>query len=309
MPRPDAKRAVTARILSLAFLWLALAASASCPEDNVSVRAYIDRANITIGDRIRYTIEATAPRATEVQMPVFKGGMIGDFEIKDSSTKTAERIFGRKTVRSLFYITAYSVGKKEIPQAEIKYKPGGAKDWAAEKTKALQVTIRSVLPKEMPPDIKDVRAPAYFFEINWFLVGGIILLLAIFATALAAYIKARNRAPVRLPHETALEELEAIRAQFLRGGDIKEYYVGVSDCVRRYIERAFRLKAPEMTTEEFLDSLRDSSSLTVPQKDLLKGFLNACDLVKFARYRPTGAEAENVYTTAKSFVEETKEAG
>jgi hypothetical protein len=77
--------------------------------------------------------------------------------------------------------------------------------------------------------------------------------------------------------------------------------------VRRDVERVFALKAPEMTTEEFLNSLGYSEALSIAHKELLRGFLNACDLVKFAKYAPTRDEAQNVYVTARGFVEETKD--
>ena len=112
--------------------------------------------------------------------------------------------------------------------------------------------------------------------------------------------------PVKLPHETALEELEDARGNFLKNSDVKEYYALISDCIRRYIERSFRLKAPEMTTEEFLGSLRESTVLSLDQKDLLKEFLNACDLVKFAKYAPARPEMESVFVAAGKFIEETK---
>ena len=125
-----------------------------------------------------------------------------------------------------------------------------------------------------------------------------------FWIAAIVYVRLKRYVPVKLPHETALEELEAIRAQYLQGGGVKEFYVGVSDCVRRYIEHAFKLKAPEMTTEEFLGSLKESPALSMDQKDLLKGFMNACDMVKFAKYSPSSMEADSVYVTAKDFIHE-----
>lgn len=287
---------------------MVLAPFAAEAGDDVALRAYVNRNSITIGDRIKFTIEITASRSTLIQMPAFKDHLIGDFEIKDSANKTLERLFGKKTLRYWYDITAYSAGKKEIPAIDIKYKPASVKDWAVKKTNVLSVDVRSVLPKEFPADIKDVKGPVSFFAINWFLAGALLTGLIVLALLLAAIKRAREKKPIRLPHETALEELETIRSRLINSGDIKEYFVGVSDCIRRYIERSFRLKAPEMTTEEFLNSLRDSTALTAPHKDLLRGFMNACDLVKFARYKPTGKETENVYVTAKNFVEETKEA-
>jgi hypothetical protein len=296
-----------ARVLHIIGLLLILAASQAYAKDGIEARAYIDKSSINIGDRIKYTVEVTAPRKAQIQMPAFKNNLIGEFEIKDSGSKTSERFFGNKTIRDNYFITIYSTGKKDIPEVDIKYKLNAAGDWSSKKTGALSIDVRTLLPPELPADIKDIKGPASFFEINWILVVGVLLLLIILIAAAVFYKKIMDRKPVRLPHETALEELEAIRSQLINSGDIKEYYVGVSDCVRRYIERAFALKAPEMTSEEFFSSMRDSSTLTILHKELLEGFMSACDMVKFAKYTPTGEEAENVYATAKNFINETKE--
>ena len=92
-----------------------------------------------------------------------------------------------------------------------------------------------------------------------------------------------------------------------RRGLFKDYYSEISAIIRSYLEDRFALNAPEMTTEEFLNSLRDSGSLSTERKEPLKSFLNACDLVKFAKYLPPSSEVEAVFMTAKKFVEETKD--
>ena len=162
-------------------------------------------------------------------------------------------------MRRWYYLAAFSPGKHQIPQIEFKYRDTGKgdKEWKAAKTRTLNITIESSLPKgKLPADIKDAKKPLSYFEVNWLLAGGILFM--IIAVTLGVFYKLRPKpAPVRLPHETALEELEAIRGDFLKSSDVKEYYAGISDCVRRYIERSFNLKAPEMTTEEFLGSLGD----------------------------------------------------
>ena len=58
-------------------------------------------------------------------------------------------------------------------------------------------------------------------------------------------------------HVIAYEELSKIRAQDLPGkGLVKEYYFCLSDIVRRYLEGRFSYRAPEMTTEEFLNDIK-----------------------------------------------------
>ena len=296
-----------ARFILTTIFFLALSyGPAFAADDGISVQALVDRAAVLIGDRVKLSVEVRCGAGIEINFPEFKENRISDFEIKDSGTLLKKGLFGTDLLERWYYISAYTLGKHEVPQIEIKYKKKGAKDWKSVQTKALNVTVETIFPKgKMPDDIKDVKGPLYYFEINWFLVSG-VLILFIIITSIVLYKFRKKPIPVKLPHETAAEELEAARGNFLRTADIKEYYAGISDCVRRYIERSFKLKAPEMTTEECLGSLRESTVLSLDQKDLLKSFLNACDLVKFAKYTPAKGEMEAVFLAAKKFIEETK---
>lgn len=295
-----------ARIFLTVFListaGIAWAADKYIPSTDVSV----DRYEILIGDRIKYTVAVDSRHGLDISLPKFEDKKIGDFEIKDSKTSIKKSIFGNYSYRYVYFITTYSVGKHIIPQLEIKYKTKAEKDWQALKTKQVVITVQSVIPKgAKPADIKDIKGPLYFREINWFLLVSFLVCCTIIFFIYTKFFKKRR--PVKLAHETALEELESIRTAFAQTGNVKEYYIAISDCVRIYIERRFKLKAPEMTTEEFLNLMRDSSALPQGQKELLKNFMAACDMVKFAKYLPHGEESEAVYNTAKNFVEETKE--
>lgn len=295
--------------ISLVACLLSLAGCAAAAKDDVVIRSSVDRKSVLIGDRIKYNIQVKGPAGLEVRMPAFQDNSIGEFEIKDSAERAKKGFLGRRTIEGWYYITAYSSGKKTIPQAEVKFRLKGAKDWSAKTTVPIDISVSSLLPSSgTAKDIRDIKGPLSFYEIRWIIVFGILLGLGILVFSILLYRKMKQNVPVRLPHETALEEIEALRALLAKNGDVKEYYAGISDCVRRYIERAFKLRAPEMTTEEFLNSLRDSAALSLGQKDLLKGFLAACDLVKFAKYAPAKAETENIYTTANHFIEETSQA-
>jgi len=266
----------------------------------------VDRKDVLVGDRIRLKIEVDTSDKVEIQFPKFTDDKIGIFEIKDSTSETKEGLFGKRVFIHRYVIAAYTLGKQTIPRIEIKYKYKHAKDWVKVRTNTVEINIRSVLPAAGASDIKDIKGPFDIFRINWIVVSVFVVLISLASAIFFFYMKRRNAKPLKLPHETALEELQAIRAAYARGEEVREYYAGISDCVRRYIERVFKLKAPEMTTEEFLNSLKGSGSLTLEQKDLLKSFLNACDLVKFAKYAPSSTEAETVFLTASKFVEETK---
>jgi hypothetical protein len=76
--------------------------------------------------------------------------------------------------------------------------------------------------------------------------------------------------------------------------------------VRHYVEAGFHLRAPEMTTEEFLTTLKKSDDLNDDQKTLMRDFLSRCDMVKFAKHLPDEKEIVSSYESAKKFVNETK---
>ena len=107
--------------------------------------------------------------------------------------------------------------------------------------------------------------------------------------------------------EAALAELSALLAQGLaEQGLFREFYQGISDLVRRYVERRYAIRAPERTTEEFLREAQDSPALS-GHSELLKSFLRHCDLVKFARLQPEPAEVAAAVEACRSFITRTAE--
>ncbi|MCX5668941.1 MAG: hypothetical protein NTX89_02305 [Candidatus Omnitrophica bacterium] len=160
--------------------------------------------------------------------------------------------------------------------------------------------------------LRDIKGPLSLNNrINIILWLVILILLAILVF-LFKFLSRRKKISIIMPqkpaHQIAYEQLEKLKAKdFIRQGKIKEYYSEVSDIIRHYLENRFLLKAPEMTTEEFLFYVRDYSQLISSHKTLLKEFLLACDLVKFAKYVPSSGEMDAIFLSAKKVVDETKE--
>ena len=87
---------------------------------------------------------------------------------------------------------------------------------------------------------------------------------------------------------------------------IDVWYVELSAIVRRYLEDRYGLRAPELTTEEFLREAQRSGQLSSTHRDLLSDFLVRCDRVKFARYEPDEEESRQALASARTFLEETR---
>lgn len=160
-------------------------------------------------------------------------------------------------------------------------------------------------------EVSDIKPPIDPPALIWpWILLGVIVLGSIVFFLLKKWLeqkKTKPKLPLLPPWTKALAALEDLKR---RGDFIAKRWVIVyprlSEIVRVYCEDRYGYKAPEMTTEEFLQVIKESSHLNENQKKVLQEFLSACDLVKFAKYMPTTEEAENALASAVSFVEQTK---
>lgn len=144
---------------------------------------------------------------------------------------------------------------------------------------------------------------------EWRWLWWTLIALALIALAVAAWRWWRKKQmtppPVVIipPHIRAKQRLA--EALFLIA-DPNRFCTEVSNAVRFYLEERFTLRAPERTTEEFLNELQKSRHLTRDQKESLGEFLESCDLVKFARFEPTETVLRQLHDSALRLVDETQ---
>ena len=156
-------------------------------------------------------------------------------------------------------------------------------------------------------DIYDIRPP-YFYLHPWLWVWLAVAISALIAIALLAWLLLRphRQLSAKSAYELALEKLEKARG-LLRENEPMPYAVMVSETIRSYLSQRFQTPSTRRTTEEFLRQMeRDPTSHLAEHRDVLRGFLQSCDLVKFARYQPTLVELEQVQQNAHRFVTATK---
>ena len=282
----------------------------------VLAAAEADSDSVTIGDKVKYTLKVKTAKSTEIEFPSFAENLAG-FAIKDFGT--AERtFFGKKTITNWYLLDTYTSGKYTIPKAVIKYKEKDSDEWQEIETNEVKIEVKSVL-KETPgaSDILDIKGPVGFpRKVKPYVVSAVILLfIAIIAAIIAALIKKKKIhetiTPPKPAYQMAYEALENLKKKdLIKQGKTKEYYIELSLIVRHYLENRFYLRAPEMTTEEFMSIASDSSSLSYEHKSLLREFLSHCDLVKFAKYKPEYTKIDSSFDSAKKLIDQTKkEAG
>jgi len=157
-------------------------------------------------------------------------------------------------------------------------------------------------------DIRQAKPPVEL-PAGWAWAWWVLLLLALAAAGYWVWRRWRKPKPAAEPEGLApphVRARERLRAALALLSQPEPFCVEVSQTVRVYLEECFNLRAPERTTEEFLEELQTSPLLALGQKRSLADFLMRCDLVKFARYEPGEPELRDLYDAAVRLVEETE---
>ncbi len=157
-------------------------------------------------------------------------------------------------------------------------------------------------------DIRDIKQPVEIPS-GWGWLGwtfGALALAAILALLWRWWRRKRALppvVPVVPPHVRARQRLQEALGLL---SDPRRFCIAVSDALRVYLEERFQLRAPERTTEEFLQDLQSARELDAAQKQSLADFLAQCDLVKFARFEPNEAALLELHECALRLVDETR---
>jgi len=298
-------------VFVVAAILLGCAKDKKSPDEPITVKASVDKTVAAIGDKIKYTILIEKDRDIEIEPETFAQNL-GNFAIKDFGSERSA-FFNKEKISQWYILDTYVTGKTTIPKVTIKYKKKKDKDWSQIDTGEISVEVKSLLDKAGPNiQMRDIKGPVGLpLVINKYLIMAALFFL-VALIGLAGYLLKKNKEekiiPKRPAHEIAYEQLEALKAKdYIGQGLIKEYYTEVSGIIRHYLENRFSLRAPEMTTEEFLVSARNAAELISEHKNLLKEFLLCCDLVKFAKYAPSAEEVNSIFNSAKNFIDQTKE--
>ena len=152
--------------------------------------------------------------------------------------------------------------------------------------------------------------PSFISDYWWAWLLGLLLIAGGLYYYLAWYRKGRNPLrPVKRrlpPYDEAMLNLRALKdRQLWQNGMEKEYFTGLTDILRVYLDRRFHVNAVEMTTSQIIDTLKRNEE-TKAVNEQLSMILEVADFVKFAGVRPLADDNERAMERAMNFVEATR---
>ncbi len=275
----------------------------------------------SLGDAIYLRLDVDAPAGVSIDAPFQEAGdqRMGRFQVTGFSRDTQHKSDGGVHERQTYTLEAPASGKHRVPPLRLEMvdtRPGQGSEVGK---------TQEILTEEVPIDVAPVKAEQIAAELKpapgkldenvggppwtWILLGGSLLLMLGAGGTLAWRVLGTKRriAEQRSAYEDAIAALASLQKRGApTAADADAWFVELSSIVRAYLERRYEIRAPELTTEEFLQEAARARELTAEHRAQLTAFLERCDRVKFAGYRPDEAESLATLQAARAFVEDTK---
>lgn len=299
--------------LMLVLIWTPLSAQTAKPL--IEVNSAVDTAVITIGDRIKYTLTIEHKTGMRVEQPG-AGINLGQFEIKDYKIYEPVKKDDYLLLKYEYVISVFDTGTFTIPPFPVAYFPTDSLGaYKIIEASPINIYVRSVIHDDKR-ELRDIKPPIeipfnYFFLFSMLAVAVLLAAAAYFGYMFYKRHKQegylfRAPAPPRPAHEVALAAIDDLLKRNLpEQGAYKQFYIEISEIIRRYIEDRYFVPALEETSFEIMQDMK-KQDLAEELYPLLGEFLNLSDLVKFARYIPDRQENEKIIMQARRFVEETR---
>ena len=277
-----------------------------------------------LGDPIYARLEIAAAAGVTVTAPFQEAGdqRLGRFRVIGFTRDQHRAPDGGQVQEQTYTLEAPSSGRHRIPPLRFEMTDGRAgRAGSSSASAAPQEVLTEEIPIEVQPiktEAVDAKLAGPLGELDadvggtpWIAILGLASAIVVVGSggilALRA-VRARRRIhKQRSAYDEAVGKLRALEeagAPPIERADA--WFVELSAIVRRYLESRYEIRAPELTTEEFLLVATARPELTGEHKRLLEQFLERCDRVKFAGYRPDADESIATLVAARGFVEDTR---
>ncbi len=286
----------------------------------IKATAKLDSTNILIGDQVKFFLEIDHPKNVDIQFPLVPDTILSKIEVLERTPADSSETDNDNVLKQIqaYTITCFDSGSYRIPPFWFKINLNGQIDSIPSNGVTLNVYSMAIDTTRGPTDIKmPYDAPLTLKEVTPYILGVMLLGAIIFLLLYSIKRKKANKPLFTIPkkpkepaHVVALRELDRIKNEKLWQKDkVKTYYSDVTDTLRRYIEERFNIPAMEQTSDETLESFKNSNNL-LNEKLLgsISRLLKLADLVKFAKYNPLPDDHSLSLTDAYLFVNETKPA-
>lgn len=267
----------------------------------------LDKDSMLIGDHFVLSLEAHFQSGQQVFLPQLVDSMISFDILEVYAPDTAGNSLNQD-----YLLTQFDAGIYKIEQLPaLLLQENGRVDTLYSNSIDLFVNTIEVDTTQAFKAIKPVKSLPFPWKSFLKKLALILLPILVLIALIIWYILRKNNFQIfkEKPktmldyYQEAIDKLEKLEKQKLWQNDqIKEYYLGMSEILREYVEGRFGIQAMESTTDEIKEALYLDKGLKIKIIEILQ----QADLAKFAKFRPLGDENIKMMKMAKDFVSHTK---
>jgi hypothetical protein len=270
-----------------------------------------------LGDPIHLRLTAESQAGVSIDLP-YQETALGRFRV--STYDRSEHREGATRIQVQDYeLDAPSSGRHRIPPFRLELIDPNAAGSGTAPGKPVEILTEEIPLQIAEVDVAQTTAtlppprgtldPEVGGRPWWtWVVAGLIAAWLVLGVLLVRRMRRQRAVRIKITaYDAAIARLHALEQRGAPSGDDADaWFVELSGIARRYLEARYDIRAPEQTTEEFLQEAGRAAELTPAHRDLLSAFMARCDRVKFANHRPDAEESLATLRAARGFVEDTR---
>jgi len=271
---------------------------------------------VRLGGKLTLFVTATFGEGVEVNLrePLEFGPA---FEVTRKLSEDKPSGDGRKTREWQIEVIVWELGDLVMPPVAVTYTAFGKADQV--QTNTVKLRVEGVLGEVIddPKAMRDHAPPNELISRDWFWLwvgiaagGGLVVLIVVWT-----FLSNRRRrrtilvggaiaAPRRFDSasEKALERLLVLEKSGMleRDDDRKQGFTTMVDIIREYIGSRYRVISSDQTSSELLRRWRPIAP--AEEYELVEGWLEGCDIVKYGGLKATAGEAKQTLDDARALV-------
>lgn len=290
-------------IIIIRTIFLCLFPSIVSYAQSVGVKA--DRDHILIGERIQYEIQIDLPGpgySVNFHLP----DTIPNFVVIGTRHFDTTRSNMGLLLHKVVLLTSFDSGSRTIPSFDVDFAFGGK----VKTIKTQPLPIEVGFAASDTTGLKDIKPNLGVTVTNnrWIFIVAIILAVLLISLLVYFYFRKRRRQQPpslfqsKLPaFEEALQTLDGLQWKGNGRAEVLAYYEVLAACFKRYYSRQKNTKMETKTTGDLLLMMKGDNIDTGVVSEIAAS-LREADAVKFAKFIPSGDQAEQQKQSLKQAI-------
>lgn len=258
----------------------------------------LDKKTLALGEVGTFKINISGLQGKSVQIAAKNEMLPFHFEVIKDSISTTPDFYDRTVTFSVF-----EEGKFQIPALDIKIN--------GELYHTIPYDVEVINTANQDDQIADImnnkkvdlKYSDYWEMYKWYVLGALAIIALIFAIIFIIKYGKKKKSSPKLTTNLTLKDLNALqKKKYIENNKYRSFYVELIDITRNFITTQYHLPANVLLTDDLIDLMKKTNSISPNNEKMLEDIFLRGDLVKFAKTFPDQEIMQKDFEDIKTFV-------